>query len=93
MYTGFFNRDEAIALPLIEALCELDPEKEVFEHVGQLDKGGEKPPIVWTEDYYKKLMTGLEGSKIWVCGPPIVQENFDRASMQISSPKIEFAAM
>ena len=60
IYTGFFSSEEAIALPLLEALQELDPEKKNFNHVGQLSRGGDKPPIRWTEDYFKKYMTNLE---------------------------------
>lgn len=93
MYTGFLNKEEAIALPLIDALSELDPGKIVFEHFGQLSQGGDKPPVRWTVDYYKQFMKDLDGAKIWVCAPPIVQENFDRAAMQIDNPKIEFAAL
>jgi hypothetical protein len=56
LYSAFFNRDEALALPLIDALTELDSEKKCFEHFGQLDQGGEKPPILWSVDYYKTFM-------------------------------------
>lgn len=93
IYTGFASAEEAIALPLLEALSELDTEKKNFEHIGQLSRGGDRKPIKWTEDYFKKFFSNLEGEKIWVCGPPIVQENFDRAAMSIKNPKVQFAAM
>ena len=48
---------------------------------------------LWTEDYYKNLFKDLEATKIWCCGPPIMQECFDRAAMASSNAKVEFAAL
>ena len=81
LHTAFADKDEAIALPLIEVLESLDPEKKTFEHFGSLSKGGDKPPVRWDEARFKELFATVDATKIWVCGPPIMQESFDRAVM------------
>ena len=51
---------------------------------------------MWDEKYFTELESKLEATKVWVCGPPIMQEGFDRASMAINKirkPKFEFAAL
>jgi hypothetical protein len=88
---------ETIGIELIEALESLDPEKKSFANELMLksDKDGNKNPnyLRWDEAYYNKLFKDLEATKVWCCGPPIMQECFDRAKMTTTNSKVEFAAL
>lgn len=96
LHTSFFDQNEGIALGLIEALESIDPEKKVFEHFGQVSRNieGQKIPNArWDENYFKQTFDKIAASKVWVCGPPIMQEGFDRAAMAITNPRMEFSAL
>lgn len=96
LHTSFFDLNEGIALELIEALQGIDPDKKVFEHFGQFQMtpdGQRAPMVLWDEGYYTRVFQELVASKIWVCGPPIMQEGFDRAVMATSNAKVDFAAL
>lgn len=90
--SSFLEPNETIGLELIEALESLDPEKKYFEHHLMLESDKENF-YLWTEDYFKKLFSSLEATKIWACGPPIMQECFDRAAFATPNAKVEFAAL
>ena len=73
LHTSFMDESEAMALDLIKALESIDPEKKLFEHIGQYSSSKEKK-VRWDVNYYEKLFKDLAdtASKIWVCGPPIM---------------------
>ena len=79
-------------MELIQALESLDPEKKVFEHNLMLKTNRENYKR-WDEKYFSTLFSNLDATKIWVCGPPIMQESFDRAAMASSNTNLEFAAL
>lgn len=94
--TSFFDQNEGIALELIKALQSIDPEKKVFEHNGQFTMTPDNKraqSVRWDENYFSRFFKDLEATKIWVCGPPIMQECFDRAAMETSNKNVEFAAL
>lgn len=73
-----------MCLELIRALESIDPEKKVFEHIGQFSTSKPKPAR-WDVNFYEKFFKDLEAAKVWVCGPPIMQESFDRVAMVSSN--------
>lgn len=79
-------------MELVEALEKLDSDKKVFNHDLMLKTNKEKYKR-WDENYFERLFKDLDAAKVWVCGPPIMQESFDRAAMASSNTKVEFAAL
>ena len=85
LFASFASEEEAIALPLINAL------KELCEKSGKLDLFqvhmrmgvARQSPRRWDQHFYETNIRDLVGknvNKIWMCGPPIMQEVFDRAA-------------
>ena len=48
--------------------------------LSETEPGTEKPRR-WDADYIKDELTPLAGQmkRVWVCGPPIMNQNFDKA--------------
>ena len=69
LHTAFKSENEAIGLELIEALEKLS--KGRFTHIPKKQR--------WTEDFFLSQLKEELPKKIWICGPPIVQEIFDHA--------------
>ena len=84
LYASFADRDTAIGLDLIEA-CEKVKEKlgrvnfKATVRLSKTDEGAPKLPR-WTPAYIQEELTPLAGKmkRVWVCGPPAVNELFDR---------------
>jgi NAD(P)H-flavin reductase len=87
---SFASRSEAIGLELCEALLELNKAKGLHNFnltvrfSDEKTSDGQKPPR-WDNDYIKaqiELLSKVEDiTKIYVCGPPIMNETFDKAFM------------
>ena len=83
LYVSFPKRSEAIALDLFEALanhCNRLGKKYFDLHVRLSSEG--KNPERWDEKFVQKELEKFsvdEINKIWVCGPPVMNETFDRA--------------
>jgi len=80
LYTSFATKDESIGLELIYMLskaCKRYKMPNLFIHH---PKGSGKR---LDQDGYFQKFQELEQSgtcrKVWVCGPPLMQEHFDRA--------------
>lgn len=80
LYCSFQSRDQAIGLDLIEALVDLNKALGLdnFEATVRLSvTDGPKLPR-WTPQYVESELSGKTLSKVWVCGPPAVNEMFDK---------------
>ena len=95
LYTSFLDEEEAVGLELINALQELCQKlnKPIFEHHSRFSKGPQASGLAstrWDQAFFAaKIQEGIYSGakKIWICGPPVVQEHFDRASgnLELSS--------
>merc|ERR1712226_1223923 len=98
-YTSFASQEDAIAYELIASLkqlCEKHNYKNLFKHVSRISKASgtlvqSKPPR-WDQNYFTnemcKYTTANNFKKAWMCGPPLMQENFDKATEDIQRNKI-----
>ena len=95
LYCAFQSREQAIGLELIEALENVNQVLGVdnFKVTVRLSETeGPKLPR-WTPEYIEKELLVNHGKlkKIWVCGPPAMNEMFDKTlgnltdKLQISS--------
>ena len=95
LYCAFQSREQAIGLELIEALENVNQVLGVdnFKVTVRLSETeGPKLPR-WTPEYIEKELLVSQGKiqKIWVCGPPAMNEMFDKTlgnltdKLQISS--------
>jgi hypothetical protein len=79
MYTSFAGEEEAIGLDLIRALLALkekyEEKQDLFVHVPRTRGERWGPSLV-----HEKLAVSEGVKRVWVCGPPLMQEQFDRAS-------------
>ena len=90
LYVSFPKRSEAIGLELFEALAEHCNRlgKNCFDLHVRLSSEGQNSQR-WDENFVIQQMEKFsvdEIKKIWVCGPPVMNETFDRAfhsNMQI----------
>ena len=87
LYFSFADREQAIGLELIEALEKINMKLGLtnFKATVRLSKTeGERLPR-WTPDYIENQMTPLAGhiQRIWVCGPPMVNQIFDKTLEKI----------
>lgn len=84
LYTSFANDKEAIGLPLIEALktlCEKHDYPSLFTHNSRISSqpSGKQR---WTQQFFTEKVKEAKaaGAKnLWVCGPPLMQEQCDKA--------------
>jgi len=81
LYTSFVSEEEAIGLDLINALKAIiekfEEKPDLFVHHSRIGNNAPR----WNEGFVKEKILASEGAKkIWVCGPPLMQEIFDRAS-------------
>ena len=88
LYVAFQDRKQSIGLDLIEALEKVNEKLglnnfKVIVRLSDPDKGEEKKPR-WTPNYIEKELSQYEGKlrKVWVCGPPAVNEMFDKTFNQ-----------
>ena len=83
LYCAFPSRAEAVALELFEALNDYCKRNGLinFELILRLSKEKVNPER-WTEAFVLKEMLKYypaEVNRVWVCGPPVLNETFDRA--------------
>ena len=88
LYCSFQSRDQAIGLDLIEALEQVCTKLGLdnFRAIVRLTQtDGPKLPR-WTPEYIEKELEGHSGQlrKVWVVGPPQVNETFDKTLGQLS---------
>jgi hypothetical protein len=82
-FASFMSREEAIGLDLMEGLLMLQEKMggpKMFElrlRLSKDPKQTEKPPR-WTEKWVKKELSTIgEVRAIWVCGPPVMNQEFE----------------
>ena len=73
MYASFQNREDGIALKLMETLNEMKIPQ--FKLV--LRFSDQKSPR-WGQEFLTEHIS-KDVEKIWVCGPPLMNENFDKS--------------
>ena len=86
LYISFQSRASAIGLDLIEALEKIN-EKLGFDNfkatvrLSETDSPNDPKLPHWTPEYIERQLAGYAGQlkKIWVCGPPALNELFDKA--------------
>ena len=84
LHSSFASKSEAIGLELIDALAHLcnsqDKYKHLFEHHSRIayDDSMQKLPR-WDCNFSLNKHVYESARKIWVCGPPLMLEYFDRA--------------
>ena len=80
LYVSYATRKDAIALSLLEGLAKMCPNQ--FDL--RLRISEEKMPR-WTDDFIDKNVRAAKDLKrIWVCGPPMMNEQFDKALFNLS---------
>lgn len=83
LYVSFQSREDAIGLELMEALHDwcVDKGLTCFKLVLRLSKGAAKKQPRWEADWIREQLAQYEGQdlqRVWVCGPPVLSETFDR---------------
>lgn len=81
LYVSFENRKDALALELLEGLYEISQKKGLKNFDLIIRLSSEKAGSRWDADFIKrqfKIRDGETISKVWVCGPPVMNEVFDR---------------
>lgn len=103
LHTSFASEEEAMGLELVDilvALLEKVNMTHLFTHYCRISKvkPGEKvrKPVGkrMDENAYREEFEKMEASgtveTIYVCGPPVMQEHFDRAQDAIPNKRIEY---
>ncbi len=89
IYVSFADRDSSIGLDLIEALESVNKQLGLsnFKATIRLSKAKTDIKPRWTPEYVKDELTPMTGQiqKVWVCGPPAVNEMFDKTLANLSS--------
>jgi len=84
LFASFQSREDAIALPLLEGLAKLVAARGVpqrFKLVLRLSSKTKSAPR-WDSNFIKEQLETYSKSgisKIWVCGPPLLEEVFDKS--------------
>lgn len=93
LYTSFQKKEDAIGLALCEGLKELCEKKGIKNFELRLRLSNESKER-WTREFIDKELSSHHAEsrikKIWVCGPPKMNETFDR-SLEIIAPKLEIS--
>ena len=82
LYVSFPRRSDSVALELFEALdalCKRE-NKACFTLYVRLSQERQNPER-WNEDFIRREITQIGGKnikRVWVCGPPVMNETFDR---------------
>jgi len=90
-FVSFLNRDEAVGLDLCEALVALNKTKGInnFHLTVRLSEAKDGAPraVRWNKEYVlpklQEIEKGIDGKaseikKVFVCGPPVMNETFDK---------------
>lgn len=96
LYVAFQNRAQAIGLDLIEALEQVNrtlglDNFRVTVRLSEADGGAKLPR--WTPAFIERELEPLAGEikKVWVCGPPVMNEMFDKTLGSIAA-KLQIGA-
>ena len=90
LYVAFQDAESTIGLDLCEALERVNEKLHYnnFKLTIRLSEAmfAKKKPPRWNEEYIEKELTPHAGKlqKIWVCGPPILNQTFDMALAKLS---------
>lgn len=90
-YASFMHRNESVALDLLEALEKVQKKKglDQYKLILRLSKSDAavKPPR-WDRKYLESELANCKKqakiNKIWACGPPLMDEQFDRILLDIA---------
>lgn len=96
LHTSFGTADDSIGLEMIELLanlCQKYNMSHLFTHHSRISD--QNKGIKHTEETFKRQFEEYERSaerikKVWVCGPPLMQEHFDRALYSMPDKKIDY---
>ena len=65
-------------------------------HVGRLNTIPAQKAVRWDREFFRKKFTEFDNAgvaKVYICGPPILQEFFDREVMARNDWTTEFHAL
>ena len=95
LYVAFLDQDTTIGLELCETLERVNAKLAKLEDIGlqglkdqfkltirlSSDIFAKEKPARWDHKYIEKELTPLAGKiqKVWVCGPPIMNQTFDKS--------------
>ena len=92
LYMAFPTEEEAIGIQLCKGLEQIvqDSKNPIFEFHLRLSGSGPRTQSNqqrWDQDFLEGVLTSFQGqiSKVWVCGPPRMNEEFDRALSKMAS--------
>ena len=79
LYVSFKNQDEAIGLDICEKLRDLSPNFKLTV------RWGGSGALRWGHSYLEQELSAVDGElkRIWVCGPPSMNQAFDRGFERI----------
>ena len=89
-YASFMSREESVALALLEALEKVQKKKglEQYKLILRLSKGAPTKPPRWDRKYLESELTNCKKqakiNKVWACGPPLLDEQFDKILLEVS---------
>jgi len=89
LYCSWMEKDQAIGLEIMEMLVKVNERLGMtnFKLVTRFSKvaEGEAKPPRWDQNWIEKTLMPYKGKmkKIWVSGPPVLNESFDKAFEQI----------
>lgn len=80
LYAGFVGRKDAIAFPLFEALEKICIENGNPERFKYFPRFSDLKPPRWNYKYIDEQLQTKRSQvqRIWVCGPPLLEEQFDK---------------
>lgn len=77
LFVSFQNKEDAIALEMMELLSQqmqLHESTKFILHTRFSDQKDAR----WDDKFLVNNLKGKEAQKIWVCGPPLMEESFDK---------------
>lgn len=97
------NEEEAMGLEILDLLvdlCQKHGYKNLFTHYSRISKvkkdaklrqpQGKRMDEAAYKEEFERFEKGGIVEKVYVCGPPIMQEHFDRAQDAIPNKRIEY---
>jgi len=103
LHTSFASEEEAMGLELLDLLvdlCEKYGYKNLFTHYSRISKvkkdaklrqpQGKRMDEAAYKEEFERFEKGGQVEKAYVCGPPVMQEHFDRAQDALINKRIEY---
>lgn len=103
LHTSFASEEEAMGLEIIDLLVELCEKygyKNLFTHYSRISKvkkdaklrqpQGKRFDEAAYKEEFERFEKGGQVEKVYVCGPPVMQEHFDRAQDAIPNKRIDY---